>query len=190
MQPISGNVPVYANCFDRLTTNGIIAEDLMGYVTGTPSPYLQNYVAQRGGAPSLPGQMLPDTLTPAINDSPYPAQNAQPIPQGDIYNVAPKNIGPETLQPKNKKKTDLIKQIAAGVLIATLATLGIVKGKSIYNTAKTAFQNMFRRSSSSSAIAMPAWVSSAKQFIVNGFNKVCTFVKNLWNKIFHKTPTP
>lgn len=189
MQPISGNIPVYANCFDRLTTNGIIAEDLMGYVTGNPSPYLQNYVAQRGGNPSMLGQILPDTLTPAINGSPRPAQMTQPLQQGDVYNVVPKNIGPEILQPKNKKKTDLIKQIAAGVLLTTLATIGIVKGKSILKSTKTAFQNMFK-SSPTSKTTFSTFITNAKNTIVNGFNKMRNSIKNAWNKIFHKGTTP
>ena len=107
MQQIS-NVPLYANCFDRLTTNGVIAEDLMGYVTGTPSPYLQNYVTQRGGVPNLPGQILPDTLTPAIG-TPKQIKQSTNLPQGDTYNIAPKNIGPEILEPKNKKRLNGIK---------------------------------------------------------------------------------
>lgn len=188
MQPLS-NVPLYANCFDQLTTNGIIAEDLMGYVTGTPSPYLQNYVAQRGGVPNLPGQMLPDTLTPAIRGKGNIAQNQTPLPKGDIYNVAPKNIGPETLEPSKNRKIDTAKKIAAGILLAGLATLGIVKGKSLFVKAKTFFKNKFHNPSNIS-FKMPAWTKNVKQAIVNGFNKVCNFFKGLWNKIFHKTPTP
>ena len=43
--------PIYPNCFDLLTTHGVIHNDLVGYITGTPSAYLQNYVAQRGVVP-------------------------------------------------------------------------------------------------------------------------------------------
>lgn len=53
--------PIYPNCFDMLTTNGIIHDDLVGYVTGTQSPYLQNYVTQYGAKPpQMPQQPLND----------------------------------------------------------------------------------------------------------------------------------
>lgn len=209
MQPISG-VPMYPSCFDHLTTNGIIAEDLVGYVTGMPSPYLQNYVAQRGGTPSLPGRILPDTLTPAV-----PPQ--KPLPQGDIYNVAPKDIGPQTLEPPNKHKIDNIKKIATGVLLAGLTVFAFVKGKTAFSAIKNAFTRIFKHTPTPPSGT--SWLKNVKQSLVNGgkkivqtvskygklaiqtivkyakkaanlavtgFNKVCNLVKNL----FHKTPTP
>lgn len=131
MQPINNaayaqNYPAYPNCFDNLTTNGIIAEDVVGYITDMPSPYLQNYVAQRGWAPTgqaLPGQILPDPL-PHL-------QNPQPLPRGDIYqSVQPKPPDTKTLVRKDKYET--AKKVALGMLLTGLAVLGIVKGKKLW----------------------------------------------------------
>lgn len=209
MQPISG-VPMYPSCFDQLTTNGVIAEDLVGYVTGTPSPYLQNYVAQRGGTPSLPGRTLPDTLTPAVPPK-------QPLPQGDIYNVAPKDIGPETLEPPKKHKINNIKEIATGLLLAGLTVFAFIKGKSALSAIKNTFTKIFKHTptppsgsswfnnlgqkimnggkkivqtvSKYGKLATQTIVKYAKKaanLAVTGFNKVCNFVKGL----FHKIPKP
>lgn len=205
MQPISG-VPMFPSCFDQLTTNGIIAEDLVGYVTGTPSPYLQNYVAQRGGTPSLPGRTLPDTLTPAVPPK-------QPLPQGDIYNVAPKDIGPQTLEPPKKNKIDNIKKIAAGLLLTGLTVFAFMKGKAALSALKKVFKHTPTTSSATlwfknfglglksgcqkvvettikySKLAIQTigkYVKKAANLIMTGLNKVCNFVKN----IFHKPPTP
>lgn len=104
---------IYPNSFDMLTTHGIIAEDLVGYVTDTPSPYLQNYVAQRGWNPTLPGQVLPDPLP---NVKPQ-----QPLPK-DVYQpVLPK-------EPEKKDKYSTVKKLAAAALILGLGTFGIIKG--------------------------------------------------------------
>ena len=209
MQPING-VPMYPSCFDQLTTNGIIAEDLVGYVTGTPSPYLQNYVAQRGGTPSIPGRTLPDTLTPAVPPK-------QPLPQGDIYNVAPKDIGPNTLEPPQKHKINNIKEIATGLLLAGLAVFAFIKGKTVLSTLKNAFNNIFKHTPTppsgtpwfknlgqniinggkkvlqtaskygKTAIqTIVKYTKKATKMIVTGFSKVCNFIKGL----FHRTPTP
>lgn len=124
MQPISYGAPIYPNCFDNLTTNGIVAEDVVGYITDTPSPYLQNYVAQRGWPPTqaLPGQVLPDPL-PTL-------QNPQPLPKGDIYqSVQPKHPDANTFV--RKDKYDTAKKAALGLLLTGLTVLGIVKGKKL-----------------------------------------------------------
>lgn len=191
MQPINA-APIYANCFDRLTTHGIVAEDVMGYITGTPSPYLQNYVAQRGGAPynfSLPGQILPETLTPMIGPRTTPQQNSQ-LPQGSIYNnVAPSKISPATLEPPKNKQINTIKQIAAGVLLTGLVIAGIFKGKTAISKLKTTFNNLFR-SSGTSGSSISSFFNKIKQGTVNACKAVGTFFKNIWNKIFHRTPRP
>ncbi len=105
--------PIYPNSFDQLTTNGIIGEDLMNYVTGTPSPYLQNYIARRGGIPSLPGQMMPDGM-PNLPNRYQPMQ--------DRFDNSPVYPMPQ------KDKNPMWKKIAAAVLVGGLATLGIWKG--------------------------------------------------------------
>ena len=136
MQPISYGInqayatgyPILPNCFDQLTTHGIVAEDVMGYITDNPSPYLQNYVAQRGWPPTgqmLPGQLLPDPL-PTL-------QNPRQLPKGDVYqSVQPKHPDKNTLV-VNKGKYDLVKTIAASILLSGLLTLGIIKGKNLWN---------------------------------------------------------
>ena len=122
MQPISNygmnypqaypqTYPIYPDCFDMLTTHGIVAEDVKGYITDKPSPYLQNYVAQRGWAPTLPGQILPDPL-PTL-------PNPQPLPKGNIYpSVYPQHPDKNTLV--NKGKYDTAKKIALGILLTGL----------------------------------------------------------------------
>ena len=35
---INYGAPIYPNCFDQLTTHGIVAEDVVGYITDSPSP--------------------------------------------------------------------------------------------------------------------------------------------------------
>ena len=125
MQPISygssQGYPMYPSSFDRLTTNGIITDDLWGYVTGQPSPYLQHYTAQMGGVPNLSygpySQVMPQ------------ARNNQVLPQGSIYNDIPRNIGPDTLIPKSKTDIKKIKQVATAILLGGLAIFGIIKGR-------------------------------------------------------------
>ena len=91
----------YPNCFDQLTTHGIVAEDVVGYITDSPSPYLQNYVAQRGGytpsvpwTPSIPGRVLPDPL-PSVSPQGGPVMGYEPprmqerLPRGDVYQTVP-----------------------------------------------------------------------------------------------------
>lgn len=107
---------IYPNCFDSLTTNGIIADDVMGYITGTPSPYLQNYVAQRGWAPDMPGRMMPDPL-PNV-------QPKLPLPN-DVYEK------PQIHEPSNKLA--LWKKIAAGILIAGVSIFAAVKCKNLFS---------------------------------------------------------
>lgn len=84
--------PIYPNCFDLLTTHGIVADDVVGYITGEPSPYLQNYVAQRAGVPTVPGQILPDGL-PNVprrgevygpKQDTYQPQTPPPLPEAPI----------------------------------------------------------------------------------------------------------
>lgn len=122
MSPMPPMQPMYPSSFDMLTTHGIIADDLVGYVTGAPSPYLQQYVAQRGGVPMqgdiLPGQILPDNL-------PHVMQGAQiqQQPQADIYQ------NPDINAPAQKDKTQMWKKIAAGVLLTALVTFGAIKAK-------------------------------------------------------------
>lgn len=119
MQPFN---PVYPNCFDMLTTHGVIADDLVGYVTGYPSPYLQNYVAQRGGwNPGLPGRVLPDPL-PGVPPMP-------PLPQNDVYQPTPQQqspvISPEL--PNKKMHSSTWKKIGLAILLSIGASLGIAK---------------------------------------------------------------
>lgn len=128
MQPISNGMgypqgyPMYPNCFDQLTTHGIVADDVMGYITDAPSPYLQNYVAQQGWNPSMPGQILPDPL-PNV-------QPPQQLPRGDIYqSVNPKHPDASTFVKKDKY--DTAKKVALGLLLTGLAVFGVMKGKSI-----------------------------------------------------------
>lgn len=109
--------PMYPNCFDMLTTHGIIAEDLVGYVTDTPSPYLQNYVAQRGFNPSLPGQVLPD---------PLPGVTPRYQPRSDIYEpVRPRPV----ITPHKKDRWGTFKKIAAAALLIGLGGFGIYKAR-------------------------------------------------------------
>lgn len=111
---------MYPNSFDMLTTHGIITEDLVGYVTDTPSPYLQNYVAQRGWNPTLPGQVLPD-----------PLPNVQPKRQvvSDVYQPV-KPYRP-VIEPQKKDKWGTFKKVVAAGLLIGLGGLGIYKGRKV-----------------------------------------------------------
>lgn len=152
--------PIYPNCFDNLTTNGIIAEDVVGYITDVPSPYLQNYVAQRGWPPTMPGQILPDPL-PTL-------PNPTPLPKGNIYpSVYPQHPDQNTLVVK-KNKYETAKKVALGVLLTALTVLGVVKGRNLINKLR--------------GNPAPTTGTPWYQGIVNG-------AKNLWNKIFHRGAT-
>lgn len=133
--------PALPNCFDLLTTHGVIAEDMVGYITDTPSPYLQNYVAQHSQAlPIIPGQILPDNM-PVL---PQPA----PLPKNDVYqpsNPQEKIPSQSELTPKtfNKKnKWDKFKKAAAAILLTGLIVFGAVKGKDF---AVKIYNKLFRR---------------------------------------------
>lgn len=133
MQPISYGYaqmgyPMYPNCFDQLTTHGVIADDLVGYITDVPSPYLQNYVAQRGWPPSMPGQIMPD-----------PLPNMQPpqrLPRGDVYQTIPPQ-GPQAYPPyPQQKPSNTWRKVALTALIVGLTALGLWKGKQGLNWLK------------------------------------------------------
>ncbi len=165
--------PVYANCFDRLTTNGIIAEDLVGYITDVPSPYLQNYVAQRGWAPSLPGQVLPDPLPAA----PPPAPMTVPGSSMPVYTDVPRasDLNPNTFEIKDKYSG--LKKTALALLLGGLAIFGGVK---IYQ--------LFRNSGAVLGQSATNMWNSFTGAVKNGFRKVCDFFKNLWRGTFHRNP--
>ncbi len=207
MQPISygpQQYPMYANCFDRLTTNGIIADDVVGYVTGTPSPYLQNYVAQRGFVPTMPGQIMPDALPTLPPQMPMsvagmaPNMSQQTAPTtGSIYKDIPRDIGVDTLKPKSKNET--IKKIVAGVLIGGLAAFGIYKGVNLFKNggvgfkaAMTNFWNSLKSGCSTIGSKILSSLKSAWTYCIgackSGFQKIGNFIKNLWNKMTHRTP--
>ena len=158
--------PIYPNCFDVLTTNGIITEDLVGYVTGTPSVYLQNYVAQRGGVPSLPGQPLPD---------PLPNVPLQRTPVSDTYQTPEKTIYPpvNTVDDKNAK-WNTAKKVLTGLFLGGLAVLGVVKGKDLYNKLKNFSANG----------------NSVLNSIGNWFKNIGTKIKDGFKKIFKPQPQP
>lgn len=180
MQPINygAGYPIYPNCFDQLTTNGVIADDVVGYITDTPSPYLQNYVAQRGWQPQgqiLPGQILPDPLP---NVQPH-----TPLPKGDVYQTVPNNLGPDTFVKKDKYKK--AKEVATGLLLVGLIALGIVKGKGLVN-------KILKKppTTGTASGGTPKWCQNIGTSIKGGLKKVSDFVKDTWNKIFHKTHAP
>ena len=198
MQPMSMNTgypqgyPIYANCFDRLTTNGILVEDVVGYITGTPSPYLQNYVAQRGWPASLPGRILPDALPPA----PMPAPMSVPAGSNPVYtnnppsvsqnNTIPTNIDKNTLVKKDKYET--AKKIAAGALITGLVVFGAIKGVQLFKTGGASIKTML--SNGWNKVKNFFNVGTIKTKLSNGWNKVKGFfnaggiktkLSNAWN---------
>lgn len=170
--------PVYANCFDRLTTNGILADDLVGYVTGAPSPYLQNYVAQRGLTASLPGQILPDTL-PAVPPVGPISVNASSVGHTQSTNVPAYNDVPRVNSDTFTKKDEYssLKKLAAGVLLSGLAAFGLYKGISLFRNGGAGFKT-----------AMNNFFTSINTAVKKAFTSVGNFFKNLWNKIFHRNP--
>lgn len=149
--------PMYPNCFDLLTTHGVIAEDLVGYVTGNPSPYLQNYVAQRGGVPSLPGQPLPD---------PLPNVPLQRTPMADTYQLpaAPKSV-PAAFEDKSNS-WNKTKKILAGLLLTGLAAFGIVKGRDLFVRIKNP-----SNTSSSWSSNIKTWFQNKASWLKNKFKK-------------------
>lgn len=160
--------PVYPNCFDQLTTHGVIAEDAVGYITDMPSPYLQNYVAQRGWAPSLPGRVLPDPL-PTV-------QPQQPLPKGNMYNtVYPQHPNKHTLAPKDKYST--LKKVALTVLLGGLAVLGIVKGRQVIKNG--GLKNI------GTTLAKP--FKTAGTWIKDHAKSAGEWIKDHWNKLWHKS---
>ena len=174
MQPINYGAPIYPNCFDLLTTHGIVADDVVGYITGQPSPYLQNYVAQRGGTPTLPGQILPDALPAA----PAPKQ----LPKNDVYQtVASEHQHTTQGVPDKNQINDFVKQphhdgwkkAALVLLLAGVSVFGFYKISSGFKALKNAFNT-----------------TSVSNFFNNIGNKlksagtaVVDFFKNLWTKI-------
>ena len=150
--------PIYPNCFDLLTTHGIVADDVVGYITGTPSPYLQNYVAQRTAAPEVPGHIMPSQL-PNL-----PHRGEVYGPQQDTFHHEPKPDVPPA--PQKKKGWETAKKIAAGALIIGLSALGIFKGKALYN-------KFFK---SGSAASGTPWYKRAGQWIQTKFNAAKNWV--------------
>jgi len=184
--------PMYANCFDRLTTNGILVDDVMGYITGQPSPYLQNYVAQRGGWPTLPGQIMPDALPGAPAPAPmavqgsYPQKQQTQMPNGSIYKDIPTNLDQNTFVKNDKYEK--YKKIGAGLLLGGLIGLGLFHGVKLFRNGGKGFKQMLANSwQSIKKSCKKGWKSSVK-FLKTAYTKTINFFKNMWNKIFHKTP--
>ena len=117
--------PIYPNCFDLLTTHGVVADDVVGYITGTPSPYLQNYAAQRAAVPTVPGQLMPEQL-PNV-----PRRGEIYGPEQDTFQPQTPPAPPATPQKKNGWET--AKKVAAGALIIGLGALGLYKGKALFD---------------------------------------------------------
>lgn len=187
MQPISYGAPIYPNCFDQLTTHGVVAEDVVGYITDKPSPYLQNYVAQRGWAPSMPGQILPDPL-PTL-------QPPNPLPRNDVYQTVAteqpvnKNGVPTGQQINNYVKNEHNnnwKKIAAGVLIAGVTAFGLYK---LGGAIKSLFGRTPAPAPAPTGGGTP-WYSQIGQSLKNICKSVGDFFKNIWNKITGHTPAP
>lgn len=174
MQPIHYGAPIYPNCFDLLTTHGVVADDVVGYITDQPSPYLQNYVAQRGWPPSVPGRILPDPLPAA----PAPA----PLPRNDVYQTVAqeKTHTPEGV-PSQNQINDYVKQphhstwqkIAAGLLVAGLTAFGLYKLGAGIKALK---------GGAASGGGTP-WYQSIGNALKSAATSVGNFFKNLWAKI-------
>lgn len=194
MNPVSygQQYPLYANCFDRLTTNGILADDIMGYITGTPSPYLQNYVAQRGGLPMMPGQIMPDALPTAPMPAPMsvPGYRQTPVqqqmPAGPVYKDIPRNIDQNTFVKQDKYST--IKKVAAGALITVLTVLGLYKGIALFKNGGAGFKAAMSNAwTGLKNLCSNGW-SKAVSLCKSGATKIVNFFKAMWNKLFHRTP--
>ena len=173
MQPIHYGAPIYPNCFDLLTTHGVVADDVVGYITDQPSPYLQNYVAQRGWPPSVPGQILPDALPAA----PAPT----PLPRTDVYQTAAaeKAHTPDSVPDKNQIN-DFVKQpnheswkkAAAAILLTGLTAFGLYKLGAGIKALK----------GHSSTSGTP-WYQSVSNALKSAAQSVGKFFKDLWTKI-------
>ena len=116
--------PIYPNCFDLLTTHGVIHNDLVGYITGTPSPYLQQYVAQRGGVPLAPAPAPGVPAAPQAQISQQPAADAYQKPQ---IHSEPQAEAP-SLHSHNPKKNNIGKSIAMSLILSLGASLLLAKG--------------------------------------------------------------
>lgn len=177
------NYPIYPNCFDNLTTNGIVAEDVVGYITGEPSPYLQNYVAQRGWSPSLPGRVLPDPLPTA----PPPRQ----LPRGDVYRTVPNQDEINNyVRPQKKSKW---KNIAAAVLLTGLAVFGVIKGRQLFKSGSVTTSKVgdwFKNLGKNIAKPFKGLGTKISDGLKTCWTKTCDFFKDMWNKLFKKKPAP
>ena len=114
--------PIYPNCFDLLTTHGVIHNDLVGYITGTPSQYLQNYAAQYGGMPTASGH----AQTPVQTGAQIPQQ-----PIADVYHKPQNQKEPPeapSLHSHNPKKGNIGKSIAMSLILSLGASLLLAKG--------------------------------------------------------------
>lgn len=184
MQPIHYGAPIYPNCFDLLTTHGVVADDVVGYITDQPSPYLQNYVTQRGWPPSVPGQILPDTL-PA-------AQTAQKLPRNDVYQtVTTEQQHIPNSVPTQDQINDFVKQphhenwkkIATGLLIGGLTAFGLYKIgagiKALKRTTGHSGSPWYQRLGNS----LKSAARTAGNTLKKAFSSLGDFFKNLWTKI-------
>jgi hypothetical protein len=184
MQPVNYGSQLYPSCFDNLTTHGIVAEDVMGYITGTPSPYLQSYVAQRGGIPTMPGRILPDPLPPLTTPTTYPVNDVyqpntpQPVQQPSTNDNKQSNVLPNIDKTQVKDKSGTIKKVALAVLLTGLAVLGIVKGKSVVRSIKAG---------NFGSATLNRWTANCGNFLKNAWSKVKTTFSNLstntWTKM-------
>lgn len=169
MQPINYGAPIYPNCFDLLTTHGVVAEDVVGYITDQPSPYLQNYVAQRGGVPTIPGQILPDPL-PGL-----PPQS--PLPRTDVYQttVPHQNTVPNQQTINNyvqNPKNNSWKKAALALLLTGIAGFGLYK-----------FSSAIRGLRNGTAGTTNGFLQSIGNAFKSAGTAVVNFFKNLWAKI-------
>lgn len=168
MQPINYGAPIYPNCFDLLTTHGVVAEDVVGYITDQPSPYLQNYVAQRGGVPTIPGQILPDPL-PGL-----PPQ--APLPRNDVYQttVPQQNAVPNQQMINNyvqNPKNNSWKKTALALLLTGIAGFGLYK----FSSAIRGLRN--------GTVGTNGFFQSVGNAFKSAGTKIADFFKNLWAKI-------
>lgn len=202
MQPVSYGVPMYPNCFDQLTTHGIVAEDVVGYITGTPSPYLQNYVAQRGWAPSMPGQIMPDPL-PTL-------QPPNPLPKGDVYQKqSTQNTVPTNQQINNfvnPQKNDNWKKIALALLLTGVTCFGAYKFssalKALFKKApitppptstsptKPSFVNTIASGIKAAGIKIKDGVIAVAKGVKNLAIKFANFCQSQWSNLTSSSPKP
>lgn len=189
MQSISHGVqgyPIYPNCFDQLTTHGVVADDVVGYITDKPSPYLQNYVAQRGWAPSMPGQIMPDPL-PTVKPP-------TPLPRTDVYQTVAteqpvQNNGLPTQQQikdyvRNEHSNNWAK-LATGVLLAGLTAFGMYK----FSGAVRSLLKPTPAPTPTTA-GTTSWYDKIGQTAKAAFDTVKNAIKNIWNKLTGKTTAP